>query len=98
MNECHIERVKSPISDETRRKIAFERLGKKHTEESLAKMKGAPRFKKYPPKCNKCTSRDVDMCARHNMTCFDARNDVTCVKRYMKRKEHPDYVKKGVRV
>jgi len=81
------------ISDETRRKIAFERLGKTHSKETLLKMKGAPLHKNYPPKCNKCTSRDTDMCARYNTTCTKARDDV-CVKRYMKRKEHPDYVKK----
>jgi hypothetical protein len=82
------------LSDETGRKIGFERLGKTHSDETIAKMKGAPLHKKYPPKCNKCTSRDVDMCARHNMICFKARDDL-CVKRYMKRKEHPDYIKKG---
>ena len=87
MNECYIERI---------RKLGFERLGKTHTEESLAKMKGAPRFKKYPPKCNKCNSRDIEMCARYNMGCFEARANV-CFVKYMKRKEHPDYVKRGVR-
>jgi hypothetical protein len=101
MNEIFIEKIKSPVSDETRRKIAFERLGKKHTVESLAKMKGAPLHKNYPPKCNKCNSRDANMCARHNMECFtargDERGDNICVKRHMKRKEHPDYIKKGVR-
>ena len=101
MNECHIEVVKSSVSDETRRKIGFIRLGKTHSEESLAKMKGAPLHKNYPPKCNKCTSRDAYMCARHNMECFAARGDEKgdniCVKRHMKRKEHPDYIKKGVK-
>ena len=92
MNECHITKAKSPVSDETRRKIAFERLGKKHSAETLLKMKGAPLHKKYPPKCNKCTSRDAHMCARHNMACFSARDNV-CFVRYMKRKEHPDYIK-----
>jgi hypothetical protein len=35
------------------------------------------------------------------MECFaargDERGDNICVKRHMKRKEHPDYVKKGVK-
>jgi hypothetical protein len=87
MDECHIEMI---------RKIGFERLGKVHSEETIAKMKGAPLHKKYPPKCNKCNSRDAEMCARHNMECFAARNNV-CFVKYMKRKVHPDYVKKGVR-
>ena len=87
MNEYYIEMI---------RNIGLSRLGKTHTEESLAKMKGAPLHKKYPPKCNKCTSRDSEMCARYNMKCFEARDNV-CFVRYMKRKVHPDYIKKGVK-
>jgi len=88
MDECHIEMI---------RKIGFGRLGKLHSEETILKMKGAPLHKKYPPKCNKCNSRDVDMCARHNVACFTAREEEACIKRYMQRKEHPDYIKKGVK-
>ncbi len=66
-------------------------LGRTHTEESKAKMRGHDN-RSFPMKCIQCSSRDLNMCAKYNMTCFDARK-TECFRQYMKRKERPDYVK-----
>lgn len=96
MNECHIETVKFSMPVETRRKLSAAMMGRTFSEESKAKMLKASMNKRFPHTCNRCTSRDVDMCARYNVRCFDAK-DTDCFRSYMKRKEHPDYIKKGVK-
>jgi hypothetical protein len=96
MNEFHIEPLKPSMSIETRRKLSASMMRREpFSEEAKAKMLKASLNKKFPPKCNKCNSRDLEMCARYNMRCFEAK-ETSCFRRYMKRHVHPDYVKKGV--
>lgn len=85
--------MKPSMSIEARRNLSAAMLGKEMPEEVKKKLLGASERKKFPPKCNRCNSRDANMCARYNMTCFVAR-DTICFKKYMKRREHPDYIKK----
>lgn len=96
MNEHYIVKARSPISLETRRKMSAIMMRRDPpSEESKAKMLAASLNKKFPPKCNRCTSRDLEMCARYNMRCLEAKENV-CFRSYMKRVEHPDYRGTGV--
>jgi len=79
------------LSTELCRKMSAFRLGFKHSEETKSKMRGHDN-RPFPPKCIKCPSRDVEMCARYNQRCFDAR-EVVCFKVLPRRKEHTDYKK-----
>lgn len=96
MNECFIERDKPSMPVETRRKLSASMMNRTFTEESKALMLKAAMNKKFPITCNRCSSRDAEMCVRNNMTCFTAR-ETTCFRHYTKRVEHPDYVKKIVK-
>jgi len=79
---------------EQNRAQSARQIGRKHTEATKEKMKGKDN-RPFPPKCILCMSRDLDMCAKYNMRCFDAK-EIVCFRRYMQRKEHPDYIKRNV--
>jgi hypothetical protein len=85
--------MKPVMSIETRRKLSAAMLGRVISENTKKKMASGATKKKFPPKCNKCSSRDAEMCARYNMTCSDAR-EKECFRKHMKRKVHEDYIKK----
>lgn len=92
----NVEKVRSPVTLETRRKMSASMLKREPlSEETKAKMLKASLNKRFPPKCNKCSNRDLEMCARFNMKCFEARTDV-CFRTYMKRNVHPEYIGTGV--
>jgi len=81
-------------SIETRRKMSAARLGKPLSATALAKLRGRKDSRGFPPMCIKCVNRDANTCAKFNMSCFQAR-ECECFKRQMKRREHPDYHRKG---
>jgi hypothetical protein len=96
MNECRTEKVRLPVSDVTRRKMSASMMKREPlSEETKAKMLKASLNKKFPPRCNKCNSRDLAMCARFNMKCLEAKDNV-CFRSYVKRSVHPDYIGTGV--
>lgn len=80
---------------ERRRALSAARLGRNHTEETKAKMRGRDN-RPFPPHCIKCVNRDGSTCASYNKTCFLAR-ETDCFRRSGRRKEHPDYKKKTVK-
>jgi hypothetical protein len=83
-------------SIETCRKMSAARLGKPLCQSAKDKLKGRKDSRGFPPMCIKCVNRDVNTCAKFNMSCFKAR-ECECFKRQMKRREHPDYHKVGGR-
>ena len=86
--------MKPVMSIETRRKLSAAMLGRVMSENTKKKMASGATKKKFPPKCNKCSSRDANMCARYNITCTLAR-ETECFRKHMKRKVHQDYIKRA---